>query len=333
MNCVLHIGIEKTGTTSLQEFFVLNQESLLNQNYKITHSLGKINNIGLIQLANKNKLSAHIKNIRGLNDKSYEIFLKKRFKNFKKEILNTKWPSSKKNVLMSSEHLQSHLNILDMRNLKLVLQNFGFKTFKIVLVLRPQSEVFLSRLSTGVIAGNHYDFLNNSNIIELPNGYLKNSILYDYKKTINEWSEVFGTNNMLVLDFNKIKKHSLEKNFLKEIDNNLDLKNLKEMEMKNISLPFEITLSLNKFNKEHKLTNQNMRRLVDYLRLLEVDQIDYSLSNKTIDQINLYFGYENKKIQEEYNVDIANNYKKVDAQEINIEKTYKSILDMYKRKI
>ena len=41
MNCVLHIGIEKTGTTSLQEFFVLNQESLLSQNYKITHSLGK----------------------------------------------------------------------------------------------------------------------------------------------------------------------------------------------------------------------------------------------------------------------------------------------------
>lgn len=333
MNCVLHIGIEKTGTTSLQEFFVLNQESLLNQNYKITHSLGRINNSGLIQLANKNKLSAHVKNIRGLNDKSYEIFLKKRFKNFKKEILNTKWPSSKKNVLMSSEFLQSHLNIFDMRNLKLVLQNFGFKTFKIVLVLRPQSEVILSRLSTGVIAGNHYDFLNNSNIIELPNGYLKNSIMYNYKKTINEWSEVFGTNNMLVLDFNKIKKHSLEKNFLKEIDNNLDLKNLKEMEMKNISLPFEITLSLNKFNKEHKLTNQNMRRLVDYLRLLEVDQIDYSLSNKTIDQINLYFGYENKKIQEEYNVDIANNYKKVDAQEINIEKTYKSILDMHKRKI
>ena len=74
MNCILHIGIEKTGTTSLQEFFILNQNILLSQNYKITHSLGKINNSGLVQLANKDRLSPHVKNIRGLNDKSYERF-------------------------------------------------------------------------------------------------------------------------------------------------------------------------------------------------------------------------------------------------------------------
>lgn len=331
MNCILHIGIEKTGTTSLQEFFILNQNILLSQNYKITHSLGKINNSGLVQLANKNRLSTHVKNIRSLNDKSYERFLKKRFQDFKKEILNTRWPTNNKNVLMSSEFLQSHLNIFDIKNLKSVLQNLGFKTFKIVLVLRSQSEVILSRLSTGVIAGNHYNFLNNSNIIELPEGYLKNSSMYDYKKTINEWSEVFGINNMLILDFNKIKKHSLGKNFLKEIDNDFNLRNLKEVQIKNISLPFEITLSLNKFNKDHKLTNKNMRMLVNDLRLLEVDQIDYSLDKKTIDQINLDFGYENKRIQEEYDINITNNYRKVAAQELNIEKIYESILDMHKK--
>lgn len=331
MNCILHIGIEKTGTTSIQEFFVSNEDILLNQNYKITHSLGKINNSGLVQLANKNRLSTHVKNIRSLNDKSYERFLKKRFQDFKKEILNTRWPTNNKNVLMSSEFLQSHLNIFDIKNLKSVLQNFGFKTFKIVLVLRSQSEVILSRLSTGVIAGNHYNFLNNSNIIELPEGYLKNSSMYDYKKTINEWSEVFSINNMLILDFNKIKKHSLGKNFLKEIDNDFNLRNLKEVQIKNISLPFEITLSLNKFNKDHKLTNKNMRMLVNDLRLLEVDQIDYSLDKKTIDQINLDFGYENKRIQEEYDINITNNYRKVAAQELNIEKIYESILDMHKK--
>ena len=333
MNCILHIGIEKTGTTSIQEFFVSNEDILLNQNYKITHSLGTINNSGLVQIANKNKLSKYVKDIRGLDDKSYELFLKKRIQSFEKEIINTKWPTDNKNILMSSEHLQSHLEKSEIRNLKLALQNLGFDSFRIVLVLRPQSEVILSRISTGVIARNYYSFLSNTNVIELPRHYLRNSRLYNYKKTINIWSEVFGINNILVLDFNKIRKPSLEINFLKEIDKNIDVRNFKQIQIKNISLPFEIILALNKFNKEHKLDNKQMVSLVKNLRLMEVCKVDYSLSRKTIEHINSDFCDENKEIQEKYGINLANNYKKIDLQEINIDKSYESILNFCKRSL
>lgn len=42
MKCILHIGIEKTGTKSIQHFLFHNSDLLLSQNYKITKGLGKI---------------------------------------------------------------------------------------------------------------------------------------------------------------------------------------------------------------------------------------------------------------------------------------------------
>ena len=220
MKCILHIGTEKTGTTSIQNFLVHNSGLLLNQNYKITKSLGKINNSGLIQLANENLLSTHVKKIQKINDEEYDKFLKRRKNDFKSEILNTNWPlkNKKKKVLLSSEFLQSYLNATDIFNLKSTLIDIGFDEFDIILVLRPQSEVIKSRLSTGVIAGGHYKFLCNTNCIDLPKLYLKNSRLLDYGRTIKNWTKVFGINNIRLLDYNKIKKNSLETNFLQAID-------------------------------------------------------------------------------------------------------------------
>ena len=51
MHCFLHIGVEKTGTTSIQKFLYLNR-ALLNQNgYQLTDSLSKPNNTGITVLS------------------------------------------------------------------------------------------------------------------------------------------------------------------------------------------------------------------------------------------------------------------------------------------
>ena len=51
MHCYLHIGVEKTGTTSIQKFLYLNR-ALLNQNgYQLTDSLSKPNNTGITVLS------------------------------------------------------------------------------------------------------------------------------------------------------------------------------------------------------------------------------------------------------------------------------------------
>lgn len=325
MKCVLHIGTEKTGTTTLQEFFVSNEKPLLEQNYKITKSLGTINNSGLIQIANKNLLSSHVKTVRDMDDISYDLFIKDRAIAFENEIKDVKWQNerNKKKVLLSSEFLQSYLRISDIKNLKNNLKKIGFKEFQIVLVLRPQSEVVLSRISTGVIAGGHYKFLNDKNIIHLP-GKLPRS--YDYNQTINDWSEIFGERSLTILDFNKIKSSSLEINFLNAVDPNLVVKNLKTIKRKNVSLPFKVILSLNKLNKDHKIKFLERKNLNIKIRKMESEKVDYGLGKESIEKINRHFLEGNKKIEEKYKVNLNNEYRELMPKQVDFDKDYKLIL-------
>lgn len=329
MKCILHIGTEKTGTTSIQNFLVHNSGLLLNQNYKITKSLGKINNSGLIQLANENLLSTHVKKIQKINDEEYDKFLKRRKSDFKSEILNTNWPlkNKKKKVLLSSEFLQSYLNATDIFNLKSTLIDIGFDEFDIILVLRPQSEVIKSRLSTGVIAGGHYKFLCNTNCIDLPKLYLKNSRLLDYGRTIKNWTKVFGINNIRLLDYNKIKKNSLETNFLQAIDLELKIDDLKKITMQNTSLPFKIILALNKLNKDNKLKILNKTVFINKVRQIKSNYVDYALSEASINMIDTNYQIMNKKIERKYTVDLNCNFQKIDVKVFHLEKELKSIMN------
>lgn len=329
MKCILHIGTEKTGTTSIQNFLVHNSGLLLNQNYKITKSLGKINNSGLIQLANENLLSTHVKKIQKINDEEYDKFLKRRKNDFKSEILNTNWPlkNKKKKVLLSSEFLQSYLNATDIFNLKSTLIDIGFDEFDIILVLRPQSEVIKSRLSTGVIAGGHYKFLCNTNCIDLPKLYLKNSRLLDYGRTIKNWTKVFGINNIRLLDYNKIKKNSLETNFLQAIDLELKIDDLKKITMQNTSLPFKIILALNKLNKDNKLKILNKTVFINKVRQIKSNYVDYALSEASINMIDTNYQIMNKKIERKYTVDLNCNFQKIDVKVFHLEKELKSIMN------
>jgi len=329
MKCILHIGTEKTGTTSIQNFLVHNSDLLLNQNYKITKSLGKINNSGLIQLANENLLSTHVKKIQKINDEEYDKFLKRRKSDFKSEILNTNWPlkNKKKKVLLSSEFLQSYLNATDIFNLKSTLIDIGFDEFDIILVLRPQSEVIKSRLSTGVIAGGHYKFLCNTNCIDLPKLYLKNSRLLDYGRTIKNWTKVFGISNIRLLDYNKIKKNSLETNFLQAIDLELKIDDLKKITMQNTSLPFKIILALNKLNKDNKLKILNKTVFINKVRQIKSNYVDYALSEASINMIDTNYQIMNKKIERKYTVDLNCNFQKIDVKVFHLEKELKSIMN------
>jgi hypothetical protein len=335
MKCILHIGIEKTGTTSIQNFLFYNSDLLLSQNYKITKSLGKINNSGLIQFANENLLSSHVKKINKINDEEYDKFLKRRKNDFKNEILSTNWPlkNEKKKVLLSSEFLQSYLNTTDIFNLKSTLTDIGFNEFEIILVLRPQSEIIKSRLSTGVIAGEHYKFLINTNCIDLPKLYLKNSRLLDYGRTISNWTEVFGINNIQVFDYNKIKKNSLETNFLQAIDLELKIDDLKKITMQNTSLPFKVILALNQLNKDNKLKILNKKVFTNKVRQINSRHVDYALSEASINMLDTNYLIMNKKIEKKYMIDLSCKFKKIDYEVFHFEKELESIMNAAKESL
>lgn len=160
---------------------------------------------------------------------------------------------------------------------------------------------------------------------------MRNSLLYNYKETIDNWCEIFGSNNLTILDFNKIKKPSLETNFLKAIDSNFDTKGLKKAEIKNTSLPFKIILSLNKFNKNYKIKHSERRKLITKIRTIKSEKINYALCEQSLKQINSHFGPENEEIQDRYKIDLKNKYRKLGLLELNIEDDYQRIINLYKK--
>ena len=69
MKAIIHIGTEKTGTTTIQEFLHLNRSKLANQGVAYLQSPGLRNNRKLVTYCMKNnKVDNHVKNLAILSD-------------------------------------------------------------------------------------------------------------------------------------------------------------------------------------------------------------------------------------------------------------------------
>ncbi|EAK0633421.1 hypothetical protein AT760_06920, partial [Campylobacter jejuni] len=100
MTCYLHIGMPKTGTTSIQTFLTKNKFLLLKQNYLYPESILEWGHqhITLVWIIKSLKLNKKL------------LFLKKEYKqiliNFRKELQENK----NKNVILSTEGLTWDFN-------------------------------------------------------------------------------------------------------------------------------------------------------------------------------------------------------------------------------
>ena len=107
MHCFLHIGVEKTGTTSIQKFLYLNR-ALLNQNgYQLTDSLSKPNNTGITVLSLSSLKNEEIKYFSVVS--SEQSLIKKQFlkRSINEEVKKAK-PGRK--FIFSNEHMHSLLS-------------------------------------------------------------------------------------------------------------------------------------------------------------------------------------------------------------------------------
>tara|TARA_Y100001935_G_scaffold212096_1_gene182542 strand:+ start:1408 stop:2427 length:1020 start_codon:yes stop_codon:yes gene_type:complete len=335
----LHIGLEKTATTSIQQFLYANEEQLLKENYKITKSLGKINNIGLTRILNKEKFLQAFMSFHGMEKKEDAIkALDKMEEEFRHEIKNAKWSKEKKDktFIISSEHLQSRLDKNDIRNLKKLLINFGFTDFEIILVLRPQNEILLSRYSSGVKSGKNYEFLNDSNLFTIYSKNNKSAFvnfkkrkLLNYKESIANWCEIFGEKSLKVYDFKKLCIGSLEKNFLNIVDSNLDFSLFNEVKQYNQSLSIEMILALNKFNQKYKIARTKRKAFLDEIKKIKLPKKDYYFDNESINYLNHVFGDQNAEVEEKYDIDLKINQKSLKKEYFDTSYIMPKILKIY----
>ena len=195
MKVLIHIGTEKTGTTSIQSFFNANREKLQHLGIAYLRSIGHTNNRKLatycIGLDRSDDAIAAL----GIETKAKRQQWQGRIlSEFRSEVKNL--PSNIQTIVISSEHFHSRLiKKEEIETLKAVVSEIT-DDIEIVVFIRSQVEMAISLHSTALKVGQY-----NSSI--LPQGNLVNSIYYNYEKLLKLWSEVFSASKINVKLFER----------------------------------------------------------------------------------------------------------------------------------
>jgi len=203
--CIIHIGTEKTGTKTLQEFFYKNRSVLSKNGIFFPKTFGNKNHFKLAVYACADHKKDDLRKNLGLKN----LPLIKNFRHdleisFNQEIRN----QSCKRLLLSGEHMQSRLTrVEEIQSLKNFLDKF-VTNYKIIVYLRSQVEMAISLYSTFLISGNIRETV-------LPNVDEKN-LYYNHEKLLERWSYVFSSENIIPRIFNKneLLDHDVKRDFI-----------------------------------------------------------------------------------------------------------------------
>ena len=149
MKCILHIGTEKTGTTTLQEFLNLNRKTLAKYGYLYTKSAGTQNNRTLV-------VAAYDADKQDDFTQTHDIWDDKALLTYRNTIINALDTEIKSvegihTTIFSSEHFQSSLKTdSELTRLREILNGLGFDQILIVVYLRAPVEIANSRYSTAI---------------------------------------------------------------------------------------------------------------------------------------------------------------------------------------
>jgi hypothetical protein len=260
MDCWLHIGTDKTGTTSIQRFLRSNREMLKAQGYYFPLSLGRGKQVAL---------SLYTKKASRLTDKD-PVWRHSRFKDsstfhavverrLAREMARVDAPS----VVMSAEglHRRSPAAIL---RLKALLEPWFSKIY-VVIYLRSQDSYALSQYQQNIRGG------KTLSLEEHLLGTLREND-HDYHAKIQRWADIFGREAVRprVFERSRFVDGSLICDFLATIGIE-DRAWVVEEAPKNESMDAESVALLSEYNAKlfaglpHKQQDELRRRLVKLL--------------------------------------------------------------------
>ena len=254
MECFIHIGTEKTGSTAIQNFLYDNFSKFKRNNIFLSKALGHENNLGLPYIVSSRTNENNILEFEDGDLDKRKLTTDKIEKLFKKEL--------KKNTLekaiFTSEHLHSYLKSEESKQYLLsYLSKNGFTKFKIILFLRPALELRVSRVSTALKLGG----LKNSKLPSLNENLDTLPNLYQSKKTFLSWAKVFGGENIILKKYDK--DFDVIDNFMQFFDVDDDISKYKRREKSNQSLSFEhIKAFLDNEKFLQGFSNEKISRLV-----------------------------------------------------------------------
>jgi glycosyltransferase involved in cell wall biosynthesis len=216
LTAIVHIGTEKTGSSSIQRFLHSNRIKLRAQGYYFMKSTGVMDD---------RKLSAFCLDEHTFDDfyRNHLIDNPEKRKAFEKQFMDdfsTELASIDQNihtVIFSSEHLHSRITSAEGKKKLHNLLSVFFKRITICTYIRPQILLAISRYSTELKSGSTLTL--NEHLLQCQT----NNPYYNYETYLTSWEEVFGKAHMIVKVFNKdeLFQHDVVKDFCREIGLNI----------------------------------------------------------------------------------------------------------------
>lgn len=217
MKLILHIGTEKTATTSIQQFLYKNRKPLSRHGFHLSDAIGKPNNRAFAQCFAPENLSDDFFKSLGmthpLGKAIFRYLIKRRLK---REIRKAQKDPDCSAYIITSEHFHSRVrNIEDIYSVKYFLDTL-FDDVHVVVYLREQFSMACSAYHTAVLAGStrsFRDFLTEICVIS--------NDAYNHHQTLSKWATVFGAENINPRLYEKHKFH--DGNILKDFLNTIGL--------------------------------------------------------------------------------------------------------------
>lgn len=185
LKAIVHIGTEKTGTSSIQKYLYKNRRRLRRAGFHVLTSAGKGNNRALAAYCRSDQSPDDYFRDRGINTvEERKQFRRELMRRMRREISGL--PASVHTVIISSEHFHSRFRTdVEMNKFRKVLDEF-FTGIKIVCYIREQVATGESWYSTTLKAGGTdplVDFMQRCR----PSNYY-----YNYDECLAAWEEIYG---------------------------------------------------------------------------------------------------------------------------------------------
>ena len=192
MRIFLHIGAEKTGTSSLQQFFKLNRKKLKSASILYSEVAGPESHTALAAAAEAIGKFDDLRVLRGLNSPGA---IREFRTNLSRMLSDEVRSAGCENVIFSSEHLSSRLiSIPEIETLANMLRPMA-ESITVVVYLRRQDDFLCSTYSTDVKSG-------FTGPMSIPGDGIRQS-RYNYYALLERWTAVFGRQNMVCRIYEK----------------------------------------------------------------------------------------------------------------------------------
>lgn len=215
----LHIGCEKTGTTSIQHFTYENRDAFEKSGIRVCQSLGKKNNTKIgIYAANEEKgLTQFLR-----PDTSLQAFRDEAQTALYNEVQNTDCQA----MLISCEWLHSQISTPEeFARLRTLLECVA-SDIQVIMYIRPQHKMAISHYATALKAGYSAPF-------RFPNTKAGLPYYYDFQAVYQNWCNFVGNGNVklrvfqpamlkdgdLLQDFGSLFPNADNLNFEMDIEN------------------------------------------------------------------------------------------------------------------